>query len=67
MEYGSATPNNRFSYYLALDAANSNNSYDNGANTFSNVLYGGYNGAGQVFTRDIIANFHLRPSKKNDV
>ena len=67
MEYGNATPNNRFSYYLALDAVNSNNSYDNGANTFSNVLYGGYNGAGQVFTRDLIANFHLRPSEKDDV
>jgi len=45
-EYGSATPNNHFSYYFALDAVNSNNSYDNGANTFPNVLYGSYNGAG---------------------
>ncbi len=67
LEYGNATPNNRFSYYLALDAVNSNNSYDNGANTFPNVLYGGFNGAGQVVTRDLIANFHLRPSEKDDI
>ena len=67
MEYGNATPDNRFSYYLALDAVNSNNSYDNGANTFPNILYGGFNGPGQVFTRDLIANFHVRPSQKDDV
>jgi len=66
-EYGNATPNNRFSYYFALDAVNSNNTYDNGANTFPNVLYEGYNGPGTVITRDLIANFHFRPSEKDDI
>lgn len=66
LEYGGATVNRKFSYYMAFDGVNSNNQYNYGSQTFYDVLYGGFNGPGTVFTRDLIGNFHFKPNTKND-
>lgn len=65
-EYGSATPDRRFSYYFGFDGVNSQNNYDYGHNTYPDLLYGFFNGDGPVFTRDMVANFHFRPDARND-
>ena len=67
IEYGGATPNHRFSYYLGYDGVNSQNNYVHGQYTFQNVLYGGYNGPGIVKTTDIVGNFHYKPDPKDDI
>jgi hypothetical protein len=65
VEYGGATPNRRFSWYFALDKTDALNEYASGQ-TYPAVLVEGYNGPGLVKTTDIIANFHYRPSTKDD-
>ena len=67
LEYGGATPNKKLTYYGAFDGVNSLNAYNNGDNTFQDVLYGAFNGPGPVQTRDIIANLHYKPNPNNDV
>ena len=64
-EYGGATPNRRFSWYMALDKTNALNEYASGQ-TFPAVLVEGYNGPGPVKTTDIVGNFHYRPNNKDD-
>jgi hypothetical protein len=66
-EVGGATADNKFSYYAAFDGVNSQNQYNSGNVTYPNVLFGAFNGAGPVMTRDIVANFHVRPSQRDDI
>ncbi|MDQ2818042.1 MAG: TonB-dependent receptor [Candidatus Eremiobacteraeota bacterium] len=66
LEYGTASPDHRYSAYVAFDGVNSLNTYNGGDVTYPNVLYGFFNGAGPVYTRDIVGNFHLRPDAKDD-
>ena len=65
-EYGSATPDRRFSYYFGFDGVNSQNQYNYGQHTYPDLLYGFFNGDGPVWTRDMVANLHYRPDAKND-
>ncbi len=64
-EFGGATPNRRFSWYAAIDKTNQLNYYSSGL-TYPAVLAEGLNGPGPVKTTDIVANFHYRPSDRND-
>ena len=67
-EYGGATPNRRFSYYLAFDGANSQNDFNNGSVSFTLPQVGISSGnPGYIYTRDVIGNFHYRPSQKDDI
>lgn len=65
-EYGSATPDRRFSYYFGFDGVNSQNQYNYGAHTYPDLLYGFFNGDGPVWTRDMLANLHYHPNEKDD-
>lgn len=64
-EYGGATPNRHFSWYMALDKTTSLNEYASGL-TYPAVLVEGYNGPGPVKTTDVIGNLHYRPNNKDD-
>ena len=66
-EKGGATRDNRYSYYVSADLVNSQNDYDFGKESYPNVLYHGSNGPGSVITRDLIGNFHYRPSQNDDL
>ncbi|HEX3464279.1 MAG TPA: carboxypeptidase regulatory-like domain-containing protein [Candidatus Elarobacter sp.] len=68
-EYGGATPNNRLSWYLSLDRSNSDNSFANGFQPFidSQALTARDNTPSTIYTRDLIGNFHWRPTDKDDV
>ncbi|MBC5825709.1 MAG: TonB-dependent receptor [Candidatus Eremiobacteraeota bacterium] len=66
MDYGSATPDHRYSYYVGFDGVNSQNQYNYGNHTYPDLLYGFFNGDGPVYTRDMVGNFHFRPDAKND-
>ena len=66
VEYGTAAADQRWSAYVGYDGVNSENVYNQGSVTYPNVLLGGYNGPGTVFTRDIVGNFHFRPTPRND-
>jgi hypothetical protein len=70
LEYGGATPDNRFSYYLGFGGVNSENEYNYGENTYINLVYGPFGvsstNAGPVMTRDVVTNFHYKPSPGND-
>jgi Carboxypeptidase regulatory-like domain len=68
-EYGSATPDKRYSWYFAFDSANTQNAYWAGTNqpsfpitqlgiSLANPAY--------IYTKDVIANLHYRPDPKND-
>ncbi|MGZ3530230.1 MAG: carboxypeptidase regulatory-like domain-containing protein [Vulcanimicrobiaceae bacterium] len=66
-EYGGATPNHRFSYYLGFDGANSQNDYNAGAAAFNLVQTGiSSSNPGYIYTRDFIGNFHYKPNQTND-
>ncbi|MFN2528985.1 MAG: carboxypeptidase regulatory-like domain-containing protein, partial [Candidatus Baltobacteraceae bacterium] len=67
IEYGSATPDRRFSYYLAFDGINSQNDFNNGAAKF-NLLQTGISSGnpGFIATRDVIANLHYKTNARND-
>lgn len=65
VEYGGATQNRRYSWYMALDKTNALNEYASGL-TYPAVLDEGFNGPGPVKTTDIIGNFHYRPNNKDD-
>lgn len=68
-ELGGATPDRRYSWYLAFDGANSQNTYwTNGSQPgfpITNIGIGIAN-PGYIWTRDVIGNFHYRPDAKND-
>ena len=67
VEYGGATPDKRYSYYLAYDSANSQNDFNSGSASFSLPQVGISSGnPAYIYTRDIIGNFHYRPDQKND-
>ncbi len=67
IEHGGATPDGRFTYYVGFDGVNSANAYANG-HTFPNVaLFGDDYFAPDVYTRDMIANFHYKPSNRDDI
>lgn len=66
-EYGGATPDRRFSYYLAFDGINSQNDFNFGNAAF-NLQQTGINSfnPGFIATRDVIANIHYKTSARND-
>ncbi|HYK54137.1 MAG TPA: TonB-dependent receptor [Candidatus Eremiobacteraceae bacterium] len=66
LDYGSATPDRRFSYYFGFDGVNSQNEYNYGEHTYPDLLYGFFNGDGPVWTRDMVANLHYHPNEKDD-
>jgi hypothetical protein len=68
IEYGSATPDHRFSYYLGFDSANSQNDFNNGKIAFNLPQVGISSGnPGYIETRDFVANFHYRPNQRDDI
>jgi len=67
-EFGSATPDHRFSYYLGYDVANSQNDFNNGNVAFSLPQVGiSSSNPGYIETRDFVANLHFRPSTRDDI
>lgn len=67
LEHGGATPDGKFTYYIGFDGVNSANQIANGY-TFPYFNLGGDDVfAPDVYTRDIIANFHYRISNRDDV
>lgn len=68
LEWGGATPDNKYSWYVGFDGVNSANDWDNGKWSFPlDTLYGADAIAPNVFTRDLIGNFHFRPTPKDDI
>ncbi|GAC1660038.1 MAG: hypothetical protein NVS4B13_07070 [Candidatus Elarobacter sp.] len=70
LEYGGATPNNKLSWYGALDWVNSDNQFAAGqfpgfSTIFANTGFSG--DAGTIKNRDGVINLHYRPSDKDDV
>jgi hypothetical protein len=67
-EYGNASPDRKFSYYLAVDSANSQNDFNYGQVAFNLNQVGISSGnPGYIETRDVIANFHYRPNQNDDI
>ena len=66
LEYGSATPNGRFSWFVSADNTNSLNQWASGQ-TYPAYVIEQDNGPGTVKTTDLIGNFHYRPSNKDDI
>ena len=67
-EYGTATPNRRWSIYMGFDAANSQNDFNNGNVSFSLPQVGISSGnPGYIETRDVVLNMHYRPNTKDDI
>ncbi len=65
-EYGGATPNRRYSWYMALDKTDALNEYASGLDYNSVINTEGGNPPGPVKTTDIIGNFHYRPNNVDD-
>jgi Carboxypeptidase regulatory-like domain/TonB-dependent Receptor Plug Domain len=67
-EYGSATPDHRWSWYLGYDTANSQNDFNNGNVSFALPQVGISSGnPGYIETRDWVGNLHYRPSQNDDI
>jgi hypothetical protein len=68
-EYGGATPNNKLSWYFSLDQSNSDAVFANGYQPFidSQALTARDNTPSMIYSRDAVANFHWRPTDKDDV
>jgi hypothetical protein len=67
IEYGNATMDHRFSYYLGFDEANSQNDFNNGNVAFALPVVGISSGnPGYIETRDFVGNFHFRPNTHDD-
>lgn len=67
-EYGTATADHRYSLYMGFDTANSQNDFNNGNVSFPISVVGISSGnPGYIETRDFVANFHYRPSQKDDI
>jgi Carboxypeptidase regulatory-like domain len=83
IQVSGATPNGKFSWYGAFDGANSQNSYWVGnqilnGNNYPLIGVPSTNGigypegissgnAGAIYTRDVLVNFHWRPTSKDDI
>lgn len=71
LEYGGATVDNRYSYYMAFGGVESENQYNYSENTYPNVVFGpggaSSTNPGFIKTTDFVGNFHFRPSAKDDV
>jgi hypothetical protein len=65
LEYGGATPNHRYSWYISADNTNSLNQWASGQ-TYPAYIIEQDNGPGVVKTTDLIGNFHYRPNQKDD-
>jgi hypothetical protein len=65
LEYGGATPNHRYSWFMSVDNTNSLNQWSSGQ-TYPAQLIEQANGPGTVKTLDLIGNFHYRPNSKDD-
>ncbi len=67
-EYGGASIDKRFSYYLAVDGANSQNDLNFGHAAFSLPQVGiSSSNPAYIYTRDAIANIHYRFNQNNDI
>ncbi len=67
-EYGGASVDKRFSYYLAYDGANSQNDLNFGKAAFTLPQMGiSSSNPGYIYTRDVIGNFHYRFNQNNDI
>lgn len=67
-EYGGATPNHKFSYYVGFDSANSQNQFNNGDVSFPIYTIGiSSSNPAYIQTRDLEGNFHYRPSQHDDI
>ncbi len=64
VEYGGQTQNRRLSYYVGYGGVRSKNVYGYGNYSYPNDI--GNDISGPVIERDIVANFHYRPSQKDD-
>ena len=64
VEYGGQTQNRRLSYYVGYGGVRSKNVYGYGNYSYPNDI--GNDISGPVIEHDIVANFHYRPSQKDD-
>ncbi len=64
-EYGGASPDRRWSWYVGAQKTGSQNEFASGA-SYPALVVEGFNGPGPVYTTDIIGNFHYRPNNKDD-
>jgi len=68
VEYGTATPDRRFSAYFAYDRADAANEFGDGVFSFPLATFNNPgNGPGPQLTLDAVANFHYRPNDRNDL
>ena len=66
-EYGTATPDRRYSAYIGFTGVNSANQYDYGEHTYPGVIWPCFcDGPGPVKERNWVGNFHYHPNQKND-
>jgi hypothetical protein len=67
-EYGAATPDRRWSWYMGFDGTSTENEMASG--TFPYVQFGfagaSFANPGPVQTRDVVTNFHYRPNHTDD-
>jgi hypothetical protein len=63
-EDGGATPDHKYSWYIAFNGVNSQNQYDYGEYTFPGVVFC-CDGPGTVKERNWVGNFFYRPDPKN--
>jgi Carboxypeptidase regulatory-like domain/TonB-dependent Receptor Plug Domain len=68
-EYGGATPNNKLSWYFSLDQSNSDATFANGYQPYidAQALTARDTTPSTIYTRDAVANFHWRPTDKDDI
>lgn len=68
-EYGSATPDNKLSWYLSVDSSNSDPVFANGFQPYavSQALTARNTTASTIYSRDGVVNLHFRPTGKDDV
>lgn len=70
IEYGGATPDNRFSYYVGYDGSNSDTQFADGSFSLFSPLTatnGSSSDAGRIPTKDFIGNFHYKPNQRDDI
>lgn len=65
-EYGGATRNGKFSWYFSVDNTDALNEFTSGQ-TYPLFAIEQANGPGKITTLDINANFHWRPTSKDDI
>ncbi|HKU68096.1 MAG TPA: carboxypeptidase regulatory-like domain-containing protein [Candidatus Baltobacteraceae bacterium] len=69
-EYGGATQDKRYSWYFAMDSANTQTTYwAGGAQPSFPITQLGISLANPayIYTRDVIANVHYKPDTRNDI